>query len=152
MAQPIHCDAQGESHLADVLVSNLHDGSTTGWCAAHLVEWCAAVASQAAEAEAAQVAAEAEARLAALDGADVAQDERELGAFDQAQEEDGLGADPPTSGASSDVDGAPGDSPGGPVGGPVSPELDQEAPSGRPPRSGRPGGSRKGQGASGTPA
>lgn len=66
MAQPVHCDFTGqESHLADVLVSQIANGDTTAWCFTHYVDVCQAVldTAQAAVAEAAQADQEATARL-----------------------------------------------------------------------------------------
>lgn len=66
MAQPVHCDIQGqEPHLADVLVSQIANGDTTAWCFTHYVDVCQAVLDTAREtaAEAARTDQEAEARL-----------------------------------------------------------------------------------------
>jgi len=66
MAQAVHCDHQGsDTHLADVLVSQLANGDTTAWCFTHYVDVCQAVLDTVAatEAEAAQAAADANARL-----------------------------------------------------------------------------------------
>lgn len=55
MAQPIHCDAEGEHHLADVLVSRIANGETLAWCDPHYIDVCRAIieAVDAAEREAA---------------------------------------------------------------------------------------------------
>src|SRR6266540_4366806 len=50
MAQAIHCDGPGETHLADVLVSRIDNGDTTAWCFAHYVDVCRAVVESAEQA------------------------------------------------------------------------------------------------------
>lgn len=96
MAQPIHCDAEGESHLADVMVSELDGSSTLAWCHEHYIAVVQAIAQAIADAEAAATDAEATDRLAGVTAP----------------------PDPPTSPGSSAADGPPvepaGNAPDGP--------------------------------------
>lgn len=81
MAQPIFCDAEGERHYADALVSRIETGDVSAWCDAHYIEVCRAILDAV---DAAEIAATDAAALAALGDA-------------------GPAADPPTSPGSSDV-------------------------------------------------
>lgn len=122
MAQPINCDAAGEVHPADVIVSRLADGDTAAWCDEHYVEVCLAIADAvgAAERQATDSAA-----LAALGAAGSPEPDKgpEPG---ETPAPDGAGSgDPdafPTSGDSSDEDTAPAEPPGEPASGPQKPE------------------------------
>ncbi len=99
MAQPIHCDAEGDAHLADVMVSELDGSSTLAWCHAHYVEVVQAIAQAVADREAEATAADAADRLAGVTAP----------------------ADPPTSPGSSDADGPPAEPPTNGAGEPEPP-------------------------------
>lgn len=66
MAQPIHCDAEGDSHLADVMVSELDGSSTLAWCHEHYIAVVQAIAQAIVDQEAQAAEADALARLAAV--------------------------------------------------------------------------------------
>lgn len=65
MAGPLYCDAGDCGGYADVLVSQIADGTTLAWCNSHFVQMCAAIAESTVQAEADDAAAEALARLGA---------------------------------------------------------------------------------------
>lgn len=89
MAQPITCDVHGNEHIADVLVSQLANGSTFAACADGYLEMCRAVVAGAGPSEADIADADA---LARLDAA-------------------GAGSSFPTSPSSSDAGEAPAEPP-----------------------------------------
>ena len=105
MAQPIHCDYQGEPHLADTLVSRIANGETLAWCDPHYVEVCRAIADAVGDAEAAAADAEALARLEGENPASV----------------------PPTSPESSAVGDPPAEPPTNDVDGPARPKRGRKA-------------------------
>jgi hypothetical protein len=59
MAQPIYCDAEGDRHAADILVTTLDRGDVSAWCGADFVGFCRAVVdgAEAGEREATDAAA-----------------------------------------------------------------------------------------------
>lgn len=101
MAQPIQCDAQGEPHLADLIVTRIATGETLAWCDPDYVVVCRAIAEAVDEAERDQAAAEAATRLGAVTAPSV----------------------PPTSGESSSAGDPPAEPPMSDGDGPVRPET-----------------------------
>ena len=66
MAHDIHCDVHDREHLADVLVTQLADGTTFAACAAGYAAMCQAIVDAANAQEQDDAAAEAERRLGHL--------------------------------------------------------------------------------------
>lgn len=138
MAQPIHCDAVGPSHLADVMVSRIATGEVTAWCDPDYVEVCRAITAAVDQVEADAAAAEAAKRLAGVQAPGLDPDTGSAMAAAAEGDADALAAAFPTSDGSSAADDPPAEPPTKPADGRKAAGVHSGA---SPSRNGRPGAS-----------